>query len=150
MLARLVVCLRCQQPQTLAGPVGNTMNCRSGHANPMTEAFLQTAGVFSQLELAMICARVRSGMANASDNARMRQILQRTKTRKALVCKEKPAISMECGFLVCVSCEHYGSIESQGHRTIPSHSCRSFNRYSSQVYLLNRPWNVRSESDSEL
>ena len=101
MLARLVVCLRCQQPQTLAGPVGNTMNCRSGHANPMTEAFLQTAGVFSQLELAMICARVRSGMANASDNARMRQILQRTKTRKALVCKEKPAISMECGFLVC-------------------------------------------------
>ena len=102
MLARLVVCLRCQQPQTLAGPVGNTMDCRSGHANPMTEAFLQTAGVFSQLELAMICARVRSGMANASDNARMRQILQRTKTRKALVCKEKPAISMVAGFLFVV------------------------------------------------
>ena len=90
MLARLVVCLRCQQPQTLAGPVGNTMDCRTGHANPMTEAFLQTAGVFSQLELAMIRARVRSGMANASDNARIRQILQRTKTRKALVCKENP------------------------------------------------------------
>ena len=90
VLARLVVCLRCQQPQTLAGPVGNTMDCRSGHANPMTEAFLQTAGVFSQLELAVIRARVRSGMANASDNARMRQILQRTKTRKALVCKENP------------------------------------------------------------
>ena len=101
VLARLVVCLRCQQPQTLAGPVGNTMDCRSGHADPMTKAFLQMAGVFSQLELAMIRARVRSGMANASDNARMRQILQRTKTRKALVCKEKPAISMECGFLVC-------------------------------------------------
>ena len=101
MLARLVVCLRCQQPQTLAGPVGNTMDCHSGHANLMTEAFLQTAGVFSQLELAVIRARVRSGMANASDNARMRQILQRTKTRKALVCKEKPAISMDCGFLVC-------------------------------------------------
>ena len=65
MLARLVVCLRCQQPQTLAGPVGNTMDCRSGHADPMTEAFLQTAGVFSQLELAVIRARVRSGMANA-------------------------------------------------------------------------------------
>ena len=31
----------------------------------MTEAFLQMAGVFSQLELAMIRARVRSGMANA-------------------------------------------------------------------------------------
>ena len=46
--------------------VGNiTMDCRSGHADPMTEAFLQMAGVFSQLELAMIRARVRSGMANA-------------------------------------------------------------------------------------
>ena len=42
-----------------------TMDCRNGHADPMTEAFLQMAGVFSQLELAMIRARVRSGMANA-------------------------------------------------------------------------------------
>jgi len=42
-----------------------TMDCRSGHADPMTEAFLQMAGVFSQLELAMIRSRVRSGMANA-------------------------------------------------------------------------------------
>ncbi len=31
----------------------------------MNEAFLQLAGVFSQLELAMISARVRSGMENA-------------------------------------------------------------------------------------
>ena len=42
-----------------------TMDCRNGHADPMTEAFLQMAGVFSQLELSMIRARVRSGMANA-------------------------------------------------------------------------------------
>ena len=105
MLARLVVCIRCQQPQTLAGPVGNTMDCRSGHANPMTEAFLQTAGVFSQLELAVIRARVRSGMANASDNARMRQILQRTKNRKALVCKENPQSIEIAGFLFV--CFHY-------------------------------------------
>jgi DNA invertase Pin-like site-specific DNA recombinase len=42
-----------------------TMDCRSGHADPMTEAFLQMAGVFSQLELAMIRARVKSGMDNA-------------------------------------------------------------------------------------
>lgn len=42
-----------------------TMDCRSGCADPMTEAFLQMAGVFGQLELAMIRARVRSGMANA-------------------------------------------------------------------------------------
>ena len=42
-----------------------TLDCRSGNADPMSEAFLQMAGVFSQLELAMIRARVRSGMANA-------------------------------------------------------------------------------------
>ena len=42
-----------------------TMDCREGHADPMTGAFLQMAGVFGQLELAMIRARVRSGMANA-------------------------------------------------------------------------------------
>ena len=42
-----------------------TLDCRSGQADPMSEAFLQMAGVFSQLELAMIRERVRSGMANA-------------------------------------------------------------------------------------
>ena len=42
-----------------------TLDCRNGHADPMSEAFLQMAGVFSQLELAMIRSRVRSGMENA-------------------------------------------------------------------------------------
>lgn len=42
-----------------------TLDCRSGKPDPMSEAFLQMAGVFSQLELAMIRARVRSGMENA-------------------------------------------------------------------------------------
>ena len=42
-----------------------TLDCRNGQADPMSEAFLQMAGVFSQLELAMIRSRVRSGMANA-------------------------------------------------------------------------------------
>ena len=42
-----------------------TLDCREGHADPMSEAFLQMAGVFSQLELSMIRARVKSGMANA-------------------------------------------------------------------------------------
>ena len=42
-----------------------TLDCREGKADPMSEAFLQMAGVFSQLELAMIRERVRSGMANA-------------------------------------------------------------------------------------
>ena len=42
-----------------------TLDCRNGQCDPMSEAFLQMAGVFSQLELAMIRARVRSGMENA-------------------------------------------------------------------------------------
>ena len=42
-----------------------TLDCREGRADPMSEAFLQMAGVFSQLELAMIRERVRSGMVNA-------------------------------------------------------------------------------------
>lgn len=42
-----------------------TLDRRQGAADPMSEAFLQMAGVFSQLELAMIRTRVRSGMANA-------------------------------------------------------------------------------------
>ena len=49
-----------------------TLDCRNGQADPMSEAFLQMAGVFSQLELAMIRARVRSGIENA--RAKGRQI----------------------------------------------------------------------------
>ena len=47
-----------------------TLDCRGGQADPMSEAFLQMAGVFSQLELAMIRARVRSGMENARTKGR--------------------------------------------------------------------------------
>ena len=47
-----------------------TLDCRNGQADPMSEAFLQMAGVFSQLELAMIRARVRSGMENARAKGR--------------------------------------------------------------------------------
>ncbi len=42
-----------------------TIDCRNGQTDPMSEAFLQMAGVFSQLELAMIRSRVKCGMANA-------------------------------------------------------------------------------------
>ena len=42
-----------------------TLDCREGRSDPMSEAFLQMADVFSQLELSMIRMRVRSGMANA-------------------------------------------------------------------------------------
>ena len=47
-----------------------TLDCRQRQADPMSEAFLQMAGVFSQLELAMIRARVRSGVANARAKGR--------------------------------------------------------------------------------
>lgn len=42
-----------------------TVDCRNGEIDPMTKAFLQMSGVFAELELSMIRARVRSGMANA-------------------------------------------------------------------------------------
>ncbi len=42
-----------------------TIDCRSGELAPMTKAFLQMSGIFAELELSMIRARVRSGMANA-------------------------------------------------------------------------------------
>ena len=47
-----------------------TIDCRKGKADPMSEAFLQMAGVFSQLELAMIRARVKSGMENAKSKGK--------------------------------------------------------------------------------
>ena len=47
-----------------------TLDCRNGQADPMSEAFLQMAGVFSQLELAMIRTRVRSGIDNARAKGR--------------------------------------------------------------------------------
>ncbi len=42
-----------------------TIDCRQGQIDPMSEAFMKMAGVFSELELQMIRARVRSGMQNA-------------------------------------------------------------------------------------
>lgn len=42
-----------------------TIDCRSGQLDPMTKAFLQMSGIFAELELSMIRARVKSGVANA-------------------------------------------------------------------------------------
>lgn len=42
-----------------------TLDCRDGSLDPMSAAFVQMSGVFAQLELSLIRARVRSGMANA-------------------------------------------------------------------------------------
>lgn len=57
-----------------------TIDCREGKADPMSEAFLQMAGVFSQLELAMIRARVKSGMENAK--AKGKRIGRRPTTKE--------------------------------------------------------------------
>jgi len=42
-----------------------TIDCRNGQIDPMSEAFMKMAGVFSELELQMIRSRVKSGMQNA-------------------------------------------------------------------------------------
>ena len=69
-----------------------TIDCRNGQTDPMSEAFLQMAGVFSQLELAMIRCRVRSGMENA--RAKGKQIGRRPTTKDdipAMFCKHYPS-----------------------------------------------------------
>ena len=59
-----------------------TIDCRTGQLDPMTAAFLQMAGVFSELELKMIRARVKSGMENA--RAKGKQIGRPKLTRDSL------------------------------------------------------------------
>ena len=59
-----------------------TIDCRDGHLDPMTEAFLTMAGVFSQLELSMIRERVKSGMQNAK--AKGKTLGRPTLTRESL------------------------------------------------------------------
>lgn len=63
---------------TILGSI--TVDCRSGALDPMTKAFLQMSGIFAELELSMIRARVKSGMAAA--RAKGRQI-GRKSTSKA-------------------------------------------------------------------
>lgn len=70
-----------------------TIDCRSGELDAMSSAFLKMAGVFSELELQMIRARVRSGMANAKAKGRR---IGRPKTTKedipAVFYKHYPAL----------------------------------------------------------
>ena len=42
-----------------------TVDCRNGEIDPMSQAFIQMSAVFAELELSIIRARVKSGMANA-------------------------------------------------------------------------------------
>ena len=60
-LCELIEIIRAKQLRlVIVGSI--TIDCRNGETDPMSEAFLQMAGVFSQLELAMIRVRVKSGI----------------------------------------------------------------------------------------
>ena len=47
-----------------------TVDCRKGQIDPMSQAFIQMSAVFAELELSIIRARVKSGMANAKAKGR--------------------------------------------------------------------------------
>jgi len=47
-----------------------TIDCRNGDIDPMSKAFLEMSGVFAELELSMIRARVKSGMQNAREKGK--------------------------------------------------------------------------------
>lgn len=58
-----------------------TVDCRSGDIDPMSQAFIQMSGIFAELELSILRARVKSGMANAKAKAKGQRI-GRPKTTK--------------------------------------------------------------------
>lgn len=71
-----------------------TVDCRNGQIDPMSQAFIQMSAVFAELELAIIRARVRSGMQNAK--AKGKKIGRRTTTKDdipAVFYKHYPAFS---------------------------------------------------------
>ncbi len=47
-----------------------TVDCRNGQIDPMSQAFIQMSGIFAELELSILRARVRSGMANAREKGK--------------------------------------------------------------------------------
>ena len=65
-----------------------TIDCRNGEMDAMSSAFLKMAGVFSELELQMIRARVKSGMQNAI--AKGRKVGRRPTTKEDI-----PAVFMK-------------------------------------------------------
>ena len=56
-----------------------TVDCRDGQIDPMSQAFIQISAVFAELELSILRARVRSGMANAAAKGKHIGRLQTTK-----------------------------------------------------------------------
>lgn len=70
-----------------------TVDCRNGEIDPMSQAFIQMSAVFAELELSIIRARVKSGMANAK--AKGRPIGRRPTTKDdipAVFYKHYPAL----------------------------------------------------------
>ena len=65
-----------------------TIDCRNGEMDAMSSAFLKMAGVFAELELQMIRARVKSGMQNAI--AKGKKVGRRPTTREDI-----PAVFMK-------------------------------------------------------
>ena len=47
-----------------------TIDCRTGDIDPMSQAFIQMSAVFAELELSIIRARVKSGMANTKSKGK--------------------------------------------------------------------------------
>ena len=47
-----------------------TVDCRNGQIDPMSQAFVQMSGIFAELELSILRARVRSGMENAREKGK--------------------------------------------------------------------------------
>ena len=69
-----------------------TVDCRNGQIDPMSQAFIQMSAVFAELELSIIRARVKSGMANAK--AKGKKIGRRPTTKDdipAMFYKHYPA-----------------------------------------------------------
>lgn len=64
------------------------VDCRQGDMDAMTKAFLQIAGVFSELELSMTRERIKSGLQNARANGKT---LGRPRTTK----EDIPAIFLK-------------------------------------------------------
>ena len=70
-----------------------TIDCRNGDIEPMSQAFLTMSGVFAELELSIIRARVKSGMANAKEKGKKIGRPQTTKDDiPAIFYKHYPAL----------------------------------------------------------
>lgn len=69
-----------------------TVDCRNGQIDPMSQAFIQMSAVFAELELSILRARVRSGLANAREKGRKLGRPQTTKDNiPAIFYKHYPA-----------------------------------------------------------